>query len=491
MTMTLFKDILGDLLIEARHVETLPEFFTSDSRQVRCGAGFVAIKGSAADGHDFIPAALEKKAALIVMERKIPLPPGTPYLLVKESYAAFTLLVRHAAGEPDRSMKLLGVTGTNGKTTTVFLLEHIFNFAQRPCGLVSTVEYRTGSEVIPGDRTTPDPRTLFSLFSSMKVNGVKFAAMELSSHALVQNRAAGIKLHAGIFTNLTGDHLDYHGNMENYFQAKKRLFTHFLHEEGAAVINVDDPWGARLAEEIGDRCRCVTFSTENKGMCAISEISLEKEGVRFKLHHPRFGEVSLSSNLTGFYNLQNIAGAAVAALELGIPPQTLCAALREKIRVPGRLESFPLPGSGVAFVDYAHTDDALVNVLKTLRRITPGRVCVLFGAGGDRDRTKRPRMGGAAAAFADKLFVTSDNPRSEEPEKIIEDILSGIPATAAFSVIPDRGEAIRRALEELKEGEALLIAGKGHENYQEIKGVKYPFSDTEEIEKFIRERDRK
>ena len=491
MNMSLFQTILGDLLIAERSVDKIPDFFTADSRKVTCGAGFAAISGTAADGHDFIPSALEKGAALIVMERDIPLPPGTPSLLVKESAAAFALLVRHTAGDPDESLKLLGVTGTNGKTTTAFLLEHIFNFAGHPCGLVSTVEYRTGAAVIPGERTTPDPQTLFSLFRAMKENRLEYAAMELSSHSLVQNRAAGIRLQCGIFTNLTGDHLDYHGNMENYFQAKKRLFTTFLHPQGTAVINADDPWGARLAEEIGNSCSCVTFSTENKGMCAISEISLEKEGVRFTLHHPRFGKISLSSNLTGFYNLQNLAGAAIAALEMGIAPDILAAALQRRIRVPGRLESFALPGGGTAFVDYAHTDDALVNVLKTLRKITSGRVCVLFGAGGDRDRTKRPRMGGAAAAFADKLFVTSDNPRSEEPGKIIEDILSGIPATATLTVIPDRGEAIRRALEELKEGESLLIAGKGHENYQEIKGVKYPFSDTEEIEKFIRERDRK
>ena len=486
MNMSFFQTILGELLVAERNVDKRPAFFTADSRKVTCGAGFAAICGTAADGHDFIPAALEKGAALIVMERDIPLPPGTPALLVKDSAAAFALLVRHTAGNPDESLKLLGVTGTNGKTTTAFLLEHIFNFAKHPCGLVSTVEYRTGAAVIPGERTTPDPQTLFSLFKAMKENRLEYAAMELSSHSLVQNRAAGIRLQCGIFTNLTGDHLDYHGTMENYFQAKKRLFTTFLHPQGTAVINADDPWGERLAKELENICSCVTFSTENKGMCAIKEISLEKEGVGFTLHHPRAGSVKLRSNLAGFYNLQNLAGAAIAALESGIAPDILAAALNQRIRVPGRLESFALPGGGTAFVDYAHTDDALTNVLTTLRKITPGKVCVLFGAGGDRDRTKRPRMGAAAAETADRLFVTSDNPRSEEPGKIIEEILAGIPPAAAYQVIPDRSEAIQKALAELKEGDSLLIAGKGHENYQEIKGVKYPFSDTEEIEKFIR-----
>lgn len=482
--MTLAGKILGDLLISEHNASALPAFFTADSRQVKEGAGFAAIPGTLADGHSFIPAALEKGAALILMERMVSLPEGTPFLLVRESAAAFALLVRHCAGEPDRALRLSGVTGTNGKTTTAFLLEHIFNHSGRPCGLVSTVEYRTGKEIIPGERTTPDSQTLFSLFARMKENSLSCAAMELSSHSLVQNRAAGIKLHAGIFTNLTGDHLDYHGTMENYFEAKKRLFTHFLHPEGVGVINIDDPWGKRLADELSAEKRIVTFSAEKGGTCLIGAISLEKGGSTFTLHHPEYGEIPLRSNLTGAYNVYNLAGAAIAALEQGITPLELQNALKEKIRVPGRLESFPLPGGGCAYVDYAHTDDALVNVLKTLRPLTPGKLCVLFGAGGDRDKTKRPRMGKAAALFADKLFVTSDNPRSEEPEKIIEDILSGIPEGRPCRVIPDRGQAIREALSEIKEGDSLLIAGKGHENYQEIKGIKYPFSDLEEIKNY-------
>ena len=482
--MSISQDILKDLLISEYNVTTLPASFTADSRRVTPGMGFAALPGTQVDGHDFIPGALAKGAGLIIMERDIPLPPGAPALLVKESAAAFALLVRHAAGNPDESMKLMGVTGTNGKTTSVFLLEHIFNFAKRPCGLVSTVEYRTGTKVIPGERTTPDTETLYHLFSQMRENRLEYAAMELSSHSLVQNRAAGIKLHAAIFTNLTGDHLDYHGTMENYFQAKKRMFTSFLHPEGVAVINLDDPWGGRLAKELEGVCRYVTFSAKNKCVCSLSQIELTREGASFTLTHPRFGTMDFSSNLTGFYNVQNLAGAAIAALELGIDPETLTSALKQKIRVPGRLESFQLPGGGTAFVDYAHTDDALTNVLCTLRKITPKRLCVLFGAGGDRDRTKRPRMGKAAAEGADMLFVTSDNPRSEDPEKIIEEILSGVPSGTPCRVIPDRGKAIAEALSCLEEGDSLLIAGKGHEDYQEIKGKKSHFSDIEEIVEF-------
>ena len=486
--MTLCKTILGELLVAERHVKALPSYFTADSRKVRPGCGFAAIPGSRADGHDFIPAALEKGAALILMEKEIPLPPGTPALRVTDCAAAFALMVRHCAGNPDGALKLFGVTGTNGKTTTAFLLEHIFNSANRPCGLVSTVEYRTGAGIIPGERTTPDSETLFALFKSMKENGLECAAMELSSHSLVQNRAAGIKLHAAVFTNLTGDHLDYHGTMENYYLAKKRLFTAFLHPQGAAVINTDDPWGARLSRELAGVCRCITFSKDQTSDCRIKEIRLERDGASFVLEHPLYGELPLSSNLAGFYNVQNLAGAVLAALECGITPEQLSEALKKKIRVPGRLESFQLPGGGNVFVDYAHTDDALVNVLKTLRTITPGKVYVLFGAGGDRDRTKRPRMGRAAAGHADFLFVTSDNPRSEDPLAIIEEILSGVPEGTPCRVIPDRAEAIRAALEKVTSGDSLLIAGKGHEDYQEIKGEKLHFSDMEEIEKFTEEK---
>ncbi|MBR7140293.1 MAG: UDP-N-acetylmuramoyl-L-alanyl-D-glutamate--2,6-diaminopimelate ligase [Lentisphaeria bacterium] len=486
--MSICKKILGELLAAEYHVRSLPSSFTADSRKVVPGTGFAAIPGSRMDGHDFIPAALEKGASLIMMEKELPLPPGTPALLVRDCAAAFALMVRHCAGEPDLSLELMGVTGTNGKTTTAFLLEHIFNASRRPCGLISTVEYRTGAGIVPGDRTTPDSETLFGLFKSMKESGLKYAAMELSSHSLVQNRAAGIKLRAAIFTNLTGDHLDYHGNMENYYQAKKRLFTDFLHPQGMAVINTDDPGGARLSEELEGICRCVTFSSGKKSDCRIKDIRLERDGAAFVLEHPLYGELPLSSNLTGFYNIQNLAGAAIAALECGIAPEELLGALKKKIRVPGRLEAFQLSGGGCVYVDYAHTDDALINVLKTLRNITPGKLYVLFGAGGDRDRTKRPRMGKAAAVNADFLFVTSDNPRSEEPEKIIEEILTGVPAGTSCQVIPDRAEAIRKALEMTGAGDSLLIAGKGHETYQEIKGEKLHFSDMEEIEKFIREK---
>ena len=485
--MSIYRDILGELLLEEKNVSRLCPEFTSDSRQVVPGSGFAAIPGSAFDGHDFIPAALEKGASLIVMERAVPLPPGTPFLLVKECSAAFALLVRHTAGDPDLALKLLGVTGTNGKTTTAFLLEHLFNSVKLPWGLVSTVEYRTGKRVIPGERTTPDSRMLFSLFAEMRSGGLAGAAMELSSHALVQHRAAGIKLAAGIFTNLTGDHLDYHGTMEHYYQAKKRLFTHYLAPGAAAVINCDDPWGERLCRELEGKVKIYSFSMENKGNCCIRDCCLQSSGVKFTLEYPG-GEMAVSSNLAGLYNVRNLSGALLAALSLGIAPEKLALALQSPVRVPGRLESFSLPGGGTAYVDYAHTDDALVNVLKAVREITPGKVRVLFGAGGDRDKTKRPRMGKAAAEYADFLYVTSDNPRSEEPEAIIRDILSGIPEGTPCEVKVHRGEAVAAALSRCAAGDALVIAGKGHENYQEIKGVKHPYSDIEEINAFIRGR---
>lgn len=486
---SLYGKILGDLLIAERNVTALCPVFFSDSRRVVPGSGFAAVPGTAFDGHDFIYSALEKGASLIVMEKEMPLPPGTPVLLVKECAAAFALLVRHTAGDPDKKLRLYGVTGTNGKTTSAFLLEHIFNFSGRRCGLVSTVEYRTGTRIIPGDRTTPDAATLFALFAEMRQNALCSAAMELSSHSLVQNRAAGIRLETGIFTNLTGDHLDYHGSMENYYQAKKRLFTHYLAAGGTAVINADDPWGERLCRELDGKVKLLSFSAEKKGMCRIRDWKLESTGSRFLLEHPEYGLLEITSSLTGFYNIRNLAGAVLAALGAGVAPESIAGALKMPVRVPGRLESFALPGGGTAYVDYAHTDDALVNVLQAVRPVTPGRLCVLFGAGGDRDRSKRPRMGRAAAQWADHLYVTSDNPRSEDPQQIIEEILSGIPGEAPVDVIPERKEAITRALEACCPGDAVVIAGKGHENYQEIKGVKIPFSDIEEIKDFIRKRE--
>ena len=485
--MSVYARILGELLIEARNVNApLCSRITADSRKAEPGVGFAAIPGTVTDGHNFIPSALEKGASLIVAEREVPLPPGTPLLLVKDAARAFALLCRECCGRPDEALHLLGVTGTNGKTTTAFLLEHIFNHSKRPCGLVSTVEYRTGNTIIPGDRTTPDTATLYSLFARMKQNNLWGCAMELSSHSLVQHRAAGTAFDVAIFTNLTGDHLDYHGTMENYYQAKKQLFEHYLAPRGTAIINCDDPWGERLFKELENKVKLLGFSASGKGNCLLHGCRLESAGVNFRLTSPEWGEVAVSSNLSGEYNIRNLAGAILAALATGVEVPAIQAALARPVRVPGRLESFPLPGGGVAFVDYAHTDDALVNVLTAVRRITKGKLGVLFGAGGDRDRTKRPRMGKAAAENADRLYVTSDNPRSEEPQAIIDEILSGIPEGVELQVCLSRAEAIAKALEECGDGDSLVIAGKGHENYQEIRGVKHPFSDIAEIQEFMR-----
>ena len=486
--MSIYADILGDLLLREENTAgaPFPATFTADSRQVRPGVAFAAIPGTAVDGHDFIRSALAAGAPLIVMERPLPLPAGTPCLLVRKSAPAFARLFRHSLGDPDEALTLLGVTGTNGKTTTAFLLEHLFNSCGRPCGLISTVTYRTGRREIPGSRTTPDTATLFSLFAEMRDAGMKCAAMELSSHSLVQDRAAGIRLQAGIFTNLTGDHLDYHGDMEHYFQAKKRLYTNFMKPGGAAVINCGDPWGARLARELDGKLDTVLFGTAESLPYRIKVLELAAQGVKFRLETPEYGELEIASTLAGLYNVFNLTGAVLAGLRCGLAPESVVAALKAPFRVPGRLEASPLPSGATAFVDYAHTDDALTNVLTALRGITPGRIITVFGAGGDRDRSKRPRMGKAAAEKSNALFVTSDNPRSEEPESIIAEILAGIPAGTPVTVVPERAEAIRQALASAGPGDAVLIAGKGHEDYQEIKGFKHHFSDAEEVQRFIK-----
>ena len=464
------------MLIETRgrDVYFIPDVVT-DSRKLSAGCIFIAVPGSRFDGHDFIPEA-EKTAAVIVHSRPLSSYCGNiTYYLVSDAAAAAALLFREKYERPDESLALFGVTGTNGKTTTAFILEHLLE----NCGLLSTVAFRDGKEEKPATHTTPDPQTLFAALKRMKDNALSAAALELSSHALHQNRARGARFRAAIFTNLTGDHLDYHHDMENYYQAKKAFFTQLLAPEGIAVINTDDPSGRRLAQEIQDFRRVVTFGTSDADWL-IQKLHTTRSGMRFELVSGKT-VYAVETNLAGEYNAFNLAGAVLAVLDYGISFEEIVRKLRRKITVPGRLQFFDAP-SGAAFaVDFAHTDDALANVLATLRPLTENRLFCVFGAGGNRDKTKRPRMGRAAAEAADHLIVTSDNPRSENPEEIIRDIVSGIPAGSCFEIQPDRKAAIFRAFQLAGPGDIVLVAGKGHENYQEINGVKHPFSDTEVI----------
>lgn len=487
MRLLLEQELAG--LLIARHGEPAgfsPGRILRDSRKVLPGDIFVAIPGTLNDGHRYIDDAVKAGARVVIHQD--PLPHYTSevtYLMVTCSRQAYARCCREFFGCPDRDLPLFGVTGTNGKTTTVYLIEHLLRKSGRSCGLVSTVETRDGKIARPAECTTPDAGTLFPLLAEMRRNRLSAAAMELSSHALDQERVAGILFRVAIFTNLTGDHLDYHRDMEHYYLAKKRLFTELLSPEGAAIINVDDRYGRRLAGELDGAIKVISFgSVDASADWRITNIILAENGVQFRLEG-RKKAFDVASNLIGVHNIRNLAGAILAVREFGLTPEEIHRALTEEIRVPGRLERFDSQKGCAVYVDYAHTDDALRNVLDILRKLTQNRLIAVFGAGGDRDRQKRPRMGHAAAEKADLLILTSDNPRSEEPEEIIREIASGIPEDTAYEIEPDRMRAIRRALELATFGDTVLIAGKGHETYQEIKGVRHPFDDREAVRSML------
>lgn len=444
-----------------------------DSRRVTQGVLYAAIPGVRSDGHDFLDQAAKAGAVAALVSRDGTAFPGA-VLRAEDPRAAYALIEREFAGCPDRELCMLGVTGTNGKTTTAYLMAALAETAASG-GLLSTVEVRSPGGRRDSDCTTPDAATFFRFARQVREEKGRFIAMELSSHALDQSRTAGVQFQAAVFTNLTGDHLDYHGTMERYFDAKCRLFTEML--AGRAVINTDDEWGRKLCP-LSRGKELITFGTSPDADCRITEISQTAEGtgctlIRGGKSYPVF------TPMVGKHNLYNLTGAMLAAEVFGVPFGQVCHPV-----VPGRLE--PVRQNGInCFVDYAHTDDALRQVLQALRPLVRGRLITVFGCGGDRDRTKRARMGQAVQNGADFAIVTSDNPRSEEPESIIAEILRGMPDKEKYLVEPDRAEALRKACAMAEPGDCILAAGKGHETYQEIRGVRYPFSDAEQLRKAL------
>ncbi len=482
-----FRKTLGELYLERRGPSAggTRGRILCDSRQVIPGDVFVAIPGANVDGHDFIPQAEQARAQIILHQRELDhYHPSITYIQVSDSGCAYARLLREFYGRPDDSVRLLGVTGTNGKTTTAYLLEHLFRHAGEPCGLISTVEYRDGKVITESRYTTPDAGILYPLLATMRRNGMRVAALELSSHALQQGRVDGARFRAAIFTNLTGEHLDYHGDMEHYYQAKKRFFDRHLDpRRGVAVINIDDPYGRRLASELAG-VRTVTFGKTPEADWRITRVELGSDSSRFRLESDERA-FDAETNLIGEHNVYNLTGAILTALDRGISASRVNDALAFPIRVPGRLERIAAPSGADFYVDYAHTEDALANVLSILRKIARRRVIILFGAGGDRDTSKRPAMGRRAAELADELIVTSDNPRSEAPEEIIRQIVAGIPEGTRCQVEPDRRKAIALAARLAEPGDIVLLAGKGHENYQEIAGTRYRFDDRAILKEFL------
>ena len=462
----------------------------NDSRKVAENSIFVAIAGAAVDGKKFIPQALEKGAKVIITGENVEnmLAPGTVNLVVGNSYKAYAILCEIFAGNPAEKMNSFAVTGTNGKTTSAMLIRHLLNSVETPCGMISTVEYDLGKgNVISAERTTPEASELFGCIKAMSDNGLENFVMEVSSHALTQSRIGAMQFTAAIFTNLTGDHLDYHHTMEEYFRAKVLLFTEHLKSSGKAIININDPYGERLAELL-PADKVITFGC-GKGIYQIENINTQSSGSSFELVKDALRQ-EFSINLCGIYNVYNTAGAVIALAESGVLPLANSAKIlsaSSNFAVPGRLEKITLANNVNVFVDYAHTPDALKNVLTALKALPHRRLMTVFGCGGDRDKSKRPLMGAIAAELSDLVYLTSDNPRSEDPQKIIEEIQSGISADSPkLTVICDRAAAIAEALKNALPGDTVLIAGKGHENYQVVNGVKHHFDDREQVDLFKR-----
>lgn len=450
---------------------------TSDSRQVRDDFCFVAVHGNKEDGNRFIDEAISNGARLIVSQvppRQYISPGRVSFIRVNNSRAALARMAAGFYGFPSRKLKVIGVTGTNGKTTITYLLEHIFKYAGYQTGIIGTINYRFKDKVIPAKNTTPGPEQTQALLAEMYQEDTSFAIMEVSSHALDQGRTDYVDYYCAIFTNLTQDHLDYHKDMEEYFKAKSLLFEG-LNAQALAIINKDDPYAQRLINLTN--ARIATFSIKQKADIYASNIRLNADGTRFSLSISG-NKHEIMTRLIGRHNVYNILPVFKLAYEEGIDARVIIDALESFHSVPGRLQPVEAGQDFKVFVDYAHTEDALRNVILSLRDIEHRRIIVVFGCGGDRDKGKRPKMGFVATELGDNVIITADNPRSEEVNDIIEDITRGI-KKRNFDVIADRKEAINGALKLARAGDIVLIAGKGHENYQVFKDKTVPFDDRE------------
>jgi UDP-N-acetylmuramoyl-L-alanyl-D-glutamate--2,6-diaminopimelate ligase len=475
--------ILARAISPRRIIGTLDrevESIAYDSRRVQRNSLFVAIRGEKSDGHQFLDQAIEKGAGVIVAEREIVSPRAT-CLLVDHTRPALADLATAFYGAPDRKLKMTGVTGTNGKTTTTFLIKHICEKAGLRSGLVGTVQYEIGERVIPATRTTPEALDVQELLVQIVNAGCRAAAMEVSSHALAQERTRGIEWDVVVFTNLTQDHLDFHGTMENYFEAKTKLFAGIALQQKkkrpVAVINIDDRYGQQLVDRFGQKISVVTYGMGARADFRASNYRTEFAGTSYQLD-AKGRSYLVRVPLIGRFNVANSMAALAATNAMGINLRDAVLSLARSPQVPGRLEMVPAKRQFQVFVDYAHTDDALLNVLKTLRELEPRKLLVVFGCGGDRDRQKRPLMGRVADEFADYAIITSDNPRKENPDSIIAEVEKGFRSNH-YEKITDRTEAIARAVALAQPRDVVLIAGKGHEKYQEFADHTIPFDDIQ------------
>jgi len=479
----LLKDILKDIPLRGMTADPGTEIggVSYDSRSTCPGDLFTAITGTVSDGHRFIPAAAEKGASVVLCER-VPVI-DIPYVLVEDARYALAIASRNFFGDPAGKMTMIGVTGTNGKTTTTYLVKHILESRGAKVGLIGTNCNMIGGEALPTERTTPESYELHKLFREMLDAGCTHVVMEVSSHSLVLRRVAGIRFAVGIFTNLTQDHLDFHRDMDDYAAAKALLFK----ISGLAVINSDDSYAAFMAERA--KCPVFRFAVDDASADLRAErLRLAPDGVEFTA--AAAGESArIRLGIPGRFSVYNALGVLAACTALGIPLSDCAASLATAKGVKGRVETVPTDGDYTILIDYSHTPDALENVLKTVRETARGRVVAVFGCGGDRDRKKRPIMGRIGTELADFSIITSDNPRTEDPDAIIAEILTGVSAPAdRYVAITDRVKAIEYAITNHRPGDVIVLAGKGHETYQEINHVKHHMDEREIVAEILERR---
>jgi UDP-N-acetylmuramoyl-L-alanyl-D-glutamate--2,6-diaminopimelate ligase len=445
-----------------------------DSRKIKTGDLFVAIKGFHSDGHDYLSTAEKAGAAAAIVERKnehITL----PQFLCTDSREALAVTAANFYKPEIDALKLVGITGTNGKTTTSYLIKSILDNAQLTAGLIGTIAYFDGKTNHTAANTTPEANVISKILYELYQKKFKSCVLEVSSHALDLKRVDGFKFDAAVFTNLTHDHLDYHKTEEAYFLAKSHLFD-LMKPQGAAIFNIDDKYGARLSGVFSGNS--LTFSLEKKADVYLKSKRMDINGSQLQMKTPA-GELIIETNLIGKFNIQNILAAVTTATAINIPLKIIKDGIEKVKTIPGRMEAVQLSNNIKAFVDYAHTPDALQKTLEAMKEVAAQKIIVVFGAGGDRDKSKRPLMGKIGATLADLSIITSDNPRTENADKIIEDVQKGITGGQRHWVVPDRKKAIQKAVQLAQNGDIILIAGKGHETYQDIEGVKYPFDDKQ------------
>ena len=488
------KDI--DILQVSGNTEGDVSAICYNSKKCESNSLFVAISGLKFDGHSYITEAVDRGAKFIIHEKDYTPPPGVISIRVPDSRKVLGLLGKNFYNDPSSRLCLIGVTGTNGKTTVTYLLESILNAAGFRVGVLGTVNYRFNGKVLPAPNTTPESYELQRILREMLDQEITHVVMEVSSHAIDLRRIDDCSFDMGIFTNFSQDHLDYHKTLENYFQAKKRFFDEILpsskkSHRSVIVINTDDLWGQRLLKEVGASTPIRTFGMESACKTTVNHYILSIEGIRADITTEE-GSFAISSPLIGKFNLYNILAAVAASHSLNIPDEFIQTGIENLKNVPGRLEKIILPGKPDVFVDYAHTEDALLRVLQNLSAFKKEKIITVFGCGGDRDRGKRPLMGNAATTWSDLTILTSDNPRTEDPLSIISQIEAGVRKSSVkkflpeeinnttekgYVVIPDRKKAIETAVSLAGVSDIVLIAGKGHENYQIIGSELFPFDD--------------